>query len=91
MTVYVDDMQRPATVGRISARWSHMLADTTEELHEFADRLGLNRAWVQYPGTHREHYDLTEKRRREALRLGAVAIGYPSGTGQVLARKRASA
>lgn len=32
MTVYVDDMRRPATVGRISARWSHLTADTREEL-----------------------------------------------------------
>ena len=41
MTVYIDDMQRPATVGRITGVWSHLLADTDDELHAFADRLGL--------------------------------------------------
>lgn len=44
MTVYVDDMRVPARVGRINARWSHLMADTDEELHEFAARLGLRRS-----------------------------------------------
>lgn len=47
MAVYVDDMLMLATVGRLTARWSHLSADTTEELHAFADRLGMKRSWFQ--------------------------------------------
>lgn len=92
MSVYVDDMRRQAKVGncRANARWSHLLADTSQELSEFAARLGLNPAWLQHPGTHREHYDVTDTRRTEALRLGAQPISYPRGTGVILAAKRAA-
>lgn len=74
MTVYVDDMRIQATVGKLSSRWSHLTADTPEELLAFALKLGLRQSWVQYPGTYKEHYDLTEGMRQRALRNGAVAI-----------------
>lgn len=91
MSVYVDDMRRQAKVGncRANARWSHLMADTSEELAEFAARLGLKPAWLQHPGTHREHYDVTDTRRAEALKIGAQSISYPRGTGKILAAKRA--
>ena len=76
MTVYVDNMQRRAKVGRLTAVWSHLMADTSDELHEFAARLGMRRAWVQHPGKPLEHYDLTEPKRQMALRLGAAPIEY---------------
>ncbi|SKM81422.1 Uncharacterised protein [Mycobacteroides abscessus subsp. massiliense] len=63
MTVYVDDMRMPARVGRLQARWSHLMADTDEELHAFAARLGLKRSWHQKPGTAISHYDVTDSRR----------------------------
>lgn len=88
MAVYVDDMRRPATVGRLTARWSHLLADTSEELHDFARRLGMRRSWAQHEGSHREHYDLTDQRREVALGFGAVPITYPRGTAEVLRRKK---
>jgi hypothetical protein len=52
----------------------HMQADTEEELHTFAARLGLKRAWFQ-AGSRPEaaHYDLTAGKRQQALALGAVA------------------
>lgn len=89
MTVYVDDMLRPARVGRIRSRWSHLMADSHDELMAFAARLGLRPEWLQHPGTHREHFDLTEQRRMDALRLDAVPIAYPRETAELLARKRA--
>lgn len=49
MTVYVDDFRTQARVGGISGRWSHLIADTREELHAFASRIGLRRAWFQDP------------------------------------------
>lgn len=56
MTVYVDDYRVPATVGRVTARWSHMFAgpfDDITELHAVADVIGMRRDWFQakpWPG-----------------------------------------
>lgn len=88
MTVYVDDMRMPARVGRLQARWSHLMADTDEELHAFAAKLGLKRSWHQKPGTAISHYDVTDSRRQEALRLGAVPIGYMSRESMDLIRRK---
>lgn len=51
---------------------SHMLADSVEELHEFAKQLGMKREWFQPKST--PHYDLTEKRYKKALELGAKLV-----------------
>ena len=88
MTVYVDDMRLKATVGRITANWSHLMADTDGELHAFAARLGLRRSWAQYPGTWRSHYDVTDRVRTRAIALGAVAIGYVSEESAALIRRK---
>lgn len=71
--VYVDDYRVPARVGRISARWSHMMADDLPTLLAFADRLGLRRAWLQDKASG-VHFDVTDTKRDEALRLGAIPI-----------------
>lgn len=73
MTVYVDDMRAQARVGRISGRWSHLMADTLPELLAFADSLGLNRAWLQDKASG-VHFDVVDSKRDEAIRLGAVTI-----------------
>lgn len=88
MAVYVDDMRRPARVGRLNSRWSHMFADTTDELVAMAKALGLRPDWIQKAGTHREHFDLTEPKRLEAIRLGATQITYPWDVAELLQRKR---
>lgn len=36
----------------------HLMADTSDELHAFAARLGLRREWCQHQGRVLEHYDL---------------------------------
>jgi hypothetical protein len=76
MTVYVDDSRIPARVGRLSARWSHLLADTPDELHAFAARLGLRREWFQDKPNGRWHYDVTESKRVAAIRLGATPVTW---------------
>lgn len=90
MTVYVDDAAIAATVGRITSRWSHLIADDQDELHAFAARLGLRRAWFQDPLTKTAaihpvpgsraaenwHYDLTVGKRAQAIRLGAQPITW---------------
>ena len=59
--IYVDDM-------------GHMIADTEDELHEFARRLKLKRSWYQDKGKY-PHYDLTTKRKRnKAVILGAKQV-----------------
>lgn len=82
MTVYVDDMLLQATVVRVKSKWSHLFAypptpENVEELHEFAARVGMKRAWFQGPPRHRlPHYDLTLGKRAIALRLGAIPVSY---------------
>jgi hypothetical protein len=77
MGVYVDD----GFVGGDWGFWTgggHMQADTLEELHAMAERIGLRRAWFQSkPGKPwHDHYDLTRERRALAIELGAVPIGW---------------
>lgn len=81
MTVYVDNVRIKATVGRITARWSHMTADTDVELHVFAALLGLKREWFQNRPDRPEanHYDVTDQVRTDAIRLGAVAEDWRDG------------
>lgn len=80
MTIYVDDMRLQATVGNLTARWSHLMSSepvgTSTELIAFAVRLGMRPSWIQHPGTAKEHFDLTDTKRDLALRLGARAISY---------------
>jgi len=88
MTVYVDDMRKPVKLGYRLANWSHMLADTPEELAAFAQQLGLKSVWLQNAGTPKEHYDVTDTVRKQALALGAQAITYRQ-TIELVARKKA--
>jgi hypothetical protein len=75
VTVYVDSMRMPARVGRIQANWSHLTADTTEELLAFAAQLGLRSSWIQNPGhVWKEHFDVTDTKRVLAIELGAREI-----------------
>lgn len=72
MAVYVDEARIPLR----GQAWSHLTADTAEELHAFACRLGLERARFQHKPARpwQDHYDVTEARRRRAIRLGARPI-----------------
>jgi len=72
MAVYGDDMR--ASFGRLVM--CHMVADTREELDAMADRIGVARKWIQYPGTHREHYDICLSKRAAAIAAGALEITW---------------
>ena len=99
MTVYVDNARIPATVGRLHGRWSHLTADTKEELHAFAERIGLQRRWFQtckrsavcQPAERCRHwhYDVTDAKRDEALRAGAVAVNIREMGGIIALRRQA--
>jgi len=69
MTVYVDD----AVTHWRGQRWAHLMADTLDELHAFAARLGIPRRAFQNK-TSGAHYDVTTELREDAIRLGAIAI-----------------
>jgi hypothetical protein len=88
MAVYVDD-NRMRWRGR---DWSHLTADTAEELHAFAARLGLDRARFQEtPGRPwKDHYDVPEPKRREAIGLGAKPITRRQAAAMLRAKRRAA-
>ena len=46
----------------------------TRELIDFARRLGLRPQWIRNSGYRMEHFDLTEAKRAEAVKLGAREI-----------------
>lgn len=74
MTVYVDDMHL-MELGRYRCmRMCHMLADSTAELLAMADRVGVDRKWIQSAGTAREHFDIAKGKRALAVAAGAVQI-----------------
>ena len=69
MAVYVDDMN--AKLGQMIM--CHMLADTDEELHAMADKIGVQRKWWQDPKkTAGSHYDIALSKRALAVKCGAI-------------------
>jgi Protein of unknown function (DUF4031) len=91
VAVYVDDMRLEATVGRLTARWSHLMVgpgDDLAELHAFAASIGLRRSWFQGPPKHRHpHYDVTDSKRTAAITAGAMPITWREA-GEMLAGRR---
>lgn len=68
-----------------SSRWSHLFSDQLNpaELHAFAQSIGLRRSWFQEgrdlldrekPDPVQDHYDVTEFKRRVAIKAGAVPV-----------------
>lgn len=90
MTVYVDDMHTTpmGQFGRM--KMCHMVADTTAELLEMADRIGVQRKWLQLAGTPKEHFDIATSKRALAVAAGAVEITM-SDTGRLVRQKRIAA
>ena len=69
MTVYVDDMRAPFKPAHRTGRtyvMCHMIADTDDELHAMADKIGVARKWFQG-----DHYDIALTSRAKAVAAGA--------------------
>lgn len=73
MSVYVDML--------IDYGWKlgpscHLLADTENELHDFAiKKVGLKKTWFQSGELYSmPHYDLTKNKRLVAIKNGAIEI-----------------
>lgn len=87
MAVYVDDMHRYpiGQFGRL--KMSHLIADTDEELHAMADRIGVARKWHQAPPRHDSHYDIALGKRKLAVQLGAIEITLRQCSAMTLVRR----
>ena len=83
MAVYVDNARIPYRY------WlsSHMMADSTDELIDMAEAVGLQAKWIQAAGTYREHFDLSQGKRAEAIRRGAIPLTLRE-TGKMLIARR---
>lgn len=68
--VYVDNMN----IGYRRMIMCHMIADTTEELMEMADKIGVQRKWIQNYGTYQEHFDVCLSAKKKAIEFGAKEI-----------------
>lgn len=70
MTIYVDEAVWPYR----GTLYCHMMSDgDIQELHDFAAKLGLKRSWFQDKPSGK-HYDLSQNKRWQAIRLGAVPV-----------------
>ena len=67
MSVYVDKSEN--SFGRMIM--CHMIADTHEELHEMADKIGVAMKWFQADSS-TPHYDICKSKRVLALEHGAI-------------------
>ena len=60
--IYVDNLKKYKRQS-----YCHMIADSIEELHEFANKIGIHRRWF-----HKNHYDLRAEERLKAVQNGAI-------------------
>ncbi|GAB2469632.1 DUF4031 domain-containing protein [Jatrophihabitans fulvus] len=89
MTVYVDTVRSYPEAGLRFRDYCHLLADTREELHAFAELVGMPRvAFQDHPW--RWHYDLPAVLRPAALDHGAREVTMHD-VGALLKRRRSDA
>lgn len=93
MAVYVDEIRDYTRVAKMRGlrhtHWCHLTADTEQELHTFAARLGLRRSWFQKKSDrdYRWHYDIVPSKRAQAVRLGAQEVDRQF-IGQLMIRRQ---
>jgi len=51
----------------------HMVADTIDELHDMAEKIGINRKWFQSKASS-PHYDICKSKRVNAVNFGAIEV-----------------
>ncbi len=55
-----------------------------------ADKIGIQRKWIQKAGIIREHFDICLSKRARAVGMGEVEISYPGDVAELM-RKRKTA
>ena len=74
MSVYVDEMSDWCPTGKWHYEQAcHLVADSVEELQEFARVIKLSRSWFQ-DKPELPHYDLTYGMRCRAVAFGAIEV-----------------
>lgn len=73
--VYVDNYYDTGVRYR-GMKMCHCISDTTEELLEMMDKIGVNKKWIQHPGTLNEHFDICFSKRVKAVQFGAKEIHF---------------
>jgi hypothetical protein len=88
MAVYVDNLR---DYGWRHGPSCHLIADSVEELMEFAVRMGMRKEWFQAKST--PHFDLTADGRKLAVELGAIELDNRRLIGKIreLRKKRIEA
>jgi len=84
LSVYVDNVDLPFR----RMVMCHLIADSTEELLHFVDKIGVQRKWIQAAGTYREHFDICATKKSLALRCGAIEIDWMELGRKLHARKK---
>lgn len=69
--IYVTDYKRPH--GRF--QFSVLIADTTVELLHVLPQLKLSAKWISFKGTSRECIEVSQSKKKIAIKLGAKLIG----------------
>lgn len=77
--IYVDELIHPWR----GKKWCHLMADDTNELHTFAQSIGLKPEWFQSHAV-QPHYDIVESYRIKAIAKGAVEITTEQSTQRTL-------
>lgn len=74
MTIYVDNSTWVKPNGR--KKYSHMVADSVEELNQFAEKIGVKKHfWHRTRNPALSHFDITEKQFKVAVANGAEIVG----------------
>lgn len=63
--IHIDSLRFKRKNGRI--KYTHMTADSIEELHEFAKHCEIPKHWFEYSRSGIPHYDLNPKYYKIAL------------------------
>jgi hypothetical protein len=67
VSIYIDPLR---TYPHKRKRYAHMVADSLEELHAFAQSIGVGRHWFH----NGDHYDISEENYDLALAQGAIVV-----------------
>lgn len=70
MSVYVDSSKW--NLGRM--KMCHMVADSSDELIQMAELIGVDKVHLQFSGSPKEHFDICKVKRELAISHGAIPV-----------------